>query len=100
MRTIEILVEALKKCAAAHNVKFIDWREEGTDGNSVGLESNSVPVVADVWTIVHACGVSRYAISLDWGFTEVDLDYVVDGPVDLAFLKTALPEGSFELKFN
>ena len=98
MRTIEILVEALKKCAAAHNVKFIDWRKEG-DGNSVGLKSTSVSVVTDVWTIVQACRVSRYAISLD-GFTEVDLDYVVDGPVDLEFLKTALPEGSFELKFN
>ena len=96
MRTINILIEALKKCAAAHGVEFVD-RE---DGNSVGLKSTFVSVVTDVWTIVQACGVSRYAISLDRGFTEVDLDYVVDGPIDLQFLKTALPEGSFELKFN
>lgn len=93
MNTIEILVKALRKCAEAHKVEFLDNRMD--DYNSVAIKSVTVPVVADVRTIVSACGGSMDDINTDWGMTEVDFDFIpMDYPVNMEYLKTALPVGT------
>ena len=86
------LIDALKKCADAHKVEFKHYDEE----NQVGIFGYSVPLVADVTSIVHGF-TGRYGpVSADqgWGCVTVYLDeceMLPDSEIDWAVIKMALP---------
>ena len=85
------LKKALKACAAAHNVKFCDWSDEG----QLGLTSDNVPVVADVRMICEAFYGTSCMVDTDWGCTTVWKDNVVmQSDVDELLLSLALPYGT------
>ena len=86
------LIDALKKCADAHKVEFKHYDEE----NQVGIFGYSVPLVADVTSIVRGFSGSTSSVDADggWGIITVYLDEVEmlpDDKIDWSLIKMALP---------
>lgn len=99
MKSIERnLVYFLEKCAKAHGAVFHDWRE---DAQQVVIDSDSIPVVADVRSIVKAFAGDNYDASCvedAWSCTTVYLDEIEYAPtVDMVELSMALPS---DTRFN
>lgn len=88
----ENLIKALKACADAHNAEFEDWREEG----QIGIHKESVPVLADVRSILSAFYPAEYALP-DYGYGYITAylygDEAYRPKVDELTLLMALPFG-------
>lgn len=85
------LRKALKASAEAHKVQFKWWRNEG----HMSLESESVPVLADVRMICEAFYGQAGMIEVNWGYTIVWLGEANFLPeVDEKKLYLALPYGT------
>lgn len=95
----QTLVEYLRKVADAHGVEFID---KMADEYQVLLKSESIPVLADVKSVVDAfCfGVNRGSVECDWGYITVYMDELhglYRDEVDMKALENALPRGTVEI---
>lgn len=81
-------------CAKAHNAKFCDWSGEA----HVAIESENVPVVSDVRTILEAFyGSHDPFLEVNWGHTIVWFDTCMfrsQREVNINLLRMALPYGS------
>lgn len=88
------LKKAMKICAKAHDSKFNDWSGEA----HVSIESDTVPVVSDVRTILDAFyGEHDLFLEVKWGYTIVWFDTCMYGSkreVNTDLLQMALPFGS------
>ena len=78
---------ALRATAKAHNAQFEDWTDEG----QVGINKESVPVLADVTSILRAFYKPEFVeAEADWGYTTAYIydDYYNDetGETETAFL--------------
>ena len=92
----QTLVEYLRKVADAHGVEFID---DMADEYQVLLKSESIPVLADVKSVIEAfCyGVNRGSVECDWGYITVYMDELRElyrDEVDMNALEKALPRGT------
>lgn len=92
----ENLVLYLQKVAQAHNVPFEDWRE---GDYQVGIKSESVPVVADIKSVVESFALNpRGCVEVGWGYTVVFLDEIMyRDSVDSRLLSMSLPNGTVKL---
>ena len=90
------LIKALRATAKAHNVKFENWLEDG----QVGIKSESIPVVADVKSIVGAFCNNLNAhglVEVGYGYTTIFIDSCMYdfkkemSSIDVMQLEMALP---------
>ncbi len=81
------LKKALKVCAKAHKIHFLDWGNEG----QYGLQSQTVPVIADVQTICKAFYGHSEMVESAYGYTIVWLGSEFLPEVDEQTLRFALP---------
>ncbi len=93
-RPEQLLFVAMKICAEAHNAELADWRDEG----QVAINSESVPVMSDVWNICDAIFKNGHedAVEVGWGYTNVYLDApggFLD-EINMELLLMALPYGT------
>ena len=84
------LRKALKASADAHNVKFHYWRNDG----QMALESEAVPVVADVRMICEAFYGFSAMVEANYGYTTIWLGSEFEKEVGEGLLALALPYGT------
>lgn len=91
------LIEALKKCAAAHKVEWHLYDDDPDDMQFAAM-STKLPLVADMEMIADAFfGRHSGIVHVDnsWGYSDFLMDYFPMLPeVDEATLKLALPYGT------
>ena len=84
---LENLISAMKKCAEAHKAPLFVWLED----DQLAIESDTVPVVADVRMIASAFFGSA-DVETDWGFTVLNIHEFKEN-VCMEQLRMALPYG-------
>lgn len=88
---LEKLKKAIRECAKAHRVEFLDLSEE----YQLAVKSESVPVLADMQMICDAFFGTHQCIEVGWGYTNIMYDEVDFLPeIDENLLKMALPSGT------
>lgn len=93
--TIENIVKALKACADAHKVEFVDVSQDPDEYPQAYLKSDTVPVVADVRTICEAFYGHSRMVDTDFGCTTVYFtDFCFAPAVNETLLAMALPHGT------
>ena len=93
--TIQLAVEALRKCAEAHHARFEDYTVTEDESPQVAIMSDTVPTVADARSICRAIFGTHDIAEVSCGFITVYLDEREPlEEVDETMLRTALPYGT------